>query len=140
MTGLRSRNRLPRQVCTRSSSGYWGGRSQARSSEATPHGISSRDLAYDAGPVSAQLLPTLTPDRATMRTSKRRRWTQVALSCVIAIAAFSVSDPPEAEAFCGFYVAGADSKLYNNATMVVLMRDGQRTVLSMQNNYQGPAS
>jgi MYXO-CTERM domain-containing protein len=40
--------------------------------------------------------------------------------------------------FCGFYVAGADSQLYNNATMVVLMRDGTRTVLSMQNNYQGP--
>jgi hypothetical protein len=44
-----------------------------------------------------------------------------------------------AAAFCGFYVASADSKLYANATMVVLMRDGTRTVLSMQNNYQGPA-
>ncbi len=44
----------------------------------------------------------------------------------------------EVDAFCGFYVAGADSGLYNNATMVVLMRDGTRTVLSMQNNYQGP--
>ena len=40
--------------------------------------------------------------------------------------------------FCGFYVAGADQALYNNATMVVMMRDGTRTVLSMQNNYQGP--
>ena len=46
--------------------------------------------------------------------------------------------PPTAEAFCGFYVAGADAQLYNNATMVVMMRDGTRTVLSMQNNYQGP--
>jgi hypothetical protein len=46
--------------------------------------------------------------------------------------------PSVAEAFCGFYVAGADAKLYNNATMVVLMRDGTRTVLSMANNYQGP--
>ncbi|MDI1444130.1 DUF2330 domain-containing protein [Polyangium sp. 6x1] len=43
-----------------------------------------------------------------------------------------------AEAFCGFYVSGADAKLYNNATQVVLLRDGTRTVLSMQNNYQGP--
>src|ERR1700755_2494611 len=43
-----------------------------------------------------------------------------------------------AAAFCGFYVTGADSSLYANATMVVLMRDGTRTVLSMQNNYQGP--
>jgi hypothetical protein len=46
--------------------------------------------------------------------------------------------PEPAEAFCGFYVAGADQKLFNNATVVVLMRDGTRTVLSMQNNYQGP--
>ena len=44
----------------------------------------------------------------------------------------------EAEAFCGFYVSGADQELYNNATMVVLMRDGTRTVISMQNNYEGP--
>ena len=46
--------------------------------------------------------------------------------------------PAPAAAFCGFYVGGADAKLYNNATMVVLMREGTRTVLSMQNNYQGP--
>jgi hypothetical protein len=44
----------------------------------------------------------------------------------------------EAQAFCGFYVGGADRKLFNNATLVVLLRDGTRTVLSMQNNYQGP--
>ncbi len=45
---------------------------------------------------------------------------------------------PVADAFCGFYVSGADQKLFNNATTVVLMREGTRTVLSMQNNYQGP--
>jgi hypothetical protein len=45
-----------------------------------------------------------------------------------------------AEAFCGFYVSGADAKLFNNATQVVLMRDGIRTVLSMQNDYEGPPS
>ncbi|HUH01860.1 MAG TPA: DUF2330 domain-containing protein, partial [Kofleriaceae bacterium] len=43
-----------------------------------------------------------------------------------------------AHAFCGFYVEGSGAALYNNATQVVLMRDGTRTVLSMQNNYQGP--
>ena len=47
--------------------------------------------------------------------------------------------PASADAFCGFYVSGADAKLFNNATMVVLMREGTRTVMSMQNNYQGPA-
>ena len=46
--------------------------------------------------------------------------------------------PGQAHAFCGFYVAGGDAKLFNNATQVVLMRKGTRTVLSMQNNYQGP--
>ncbi|MBL8950878.1 MAG: DUF2330 domain-containing protein [Myxococcaceae bacterium] len=40
--------------------------------------------------------------------------------------------------FCGFYVGGAGAELFNNATEVVLMRAGTRTVLSMQNNYQGP--
>ncbi len=44
-----------------------------------------------------------------------------------------------AQAFCGFYVAGADAKLFNNASLVVMMREGTTTVLSMQNNYQGPA-
>lgn len=43
-----------------------------------------------------------------------------------------------ADAFCGFYVGGGEAKLFNNATNVVLLRDGIRTVLSMQNNYQGP--
>jgi hypothetical protein len=43
-----------------------------------------------------------------------------------------------AHAFCGFYVSSAGAELFNDATMVVLMRDGTRTVLSMQNNYRGP--
>ncbi len=46
--------------------------------------------------------------------------------------------PGDARAFCGFYVSPGDSRLVNNATEVVLMRDGTRTVLSMENNYQGP--
>jgi len=46
--------------------------------------------------------------------------------------------PFAAHAFCGFYVAGGGAELFNHATQVVLMRDGTRTVLSMQNNYQGP--
>ncbi|MGV3621119.1 MAG: DUF2330 domain-containing protein, partial [Archangium sp.] len=43
-----------------------------------------------------------------------------------------------AAAFCGFYVSGAGGQLFNDASMVVLVRDGTRTVLSMQNNYRGP--
>lgn len=44
-----------------------------------------------------------------------------------------------AQAFCGFYVGGAGQELYSDATMVVMMRDGTKTVLSIQNSYQGPA-
>ncbi len=46
----------------------------------------------------------------------------------------------DAAAFCGFYVAGGDAKLFNEATQVVLMRHGTKTALSMQNNYEGPAA
>lgn len=46
--------------------------------------------------------------------------------------------PWAAHAFCGFYVSGADASLYSSATMVVMMRHENTTVLSMQNNYQGP--
>jgi len=58
----------------------------------------------------------------------------------VAGAAFSaiVLEPKPADAFCGFYVGGAGAKLFNDATMVVLMREGTRTVLSMQNAYKGP--
>ncbi|HSN29096.1 MAG TPA: DUF2330 domain-containing protein [Kofleriaceae bacterium] len=45
---------------------------------------------------------------------------------------------PTIVAFCGFYVAGSGQQLTNDATQVVLMRSGTRTVLSMQNDYQGP--
>ncbi|MGZ3421117.1 MAG: DUF2330 domain-containing protein, partial [Polyangiales bacterium] len=48
--------------------------------------------------------------------------------------------PRAAHAFCGFYVAPQDGPLYNDATMVALMRDGTRTVMSMSNNYKGPAT
>lgn len=43
-------------------------------------------------------------------------------------------------AFCGFYVAKADSDLFNQASQVVLVRDKDRTVLTMANDYQGDAS
>ena len=43
-----------------------------------------------------------------------------------------------AHAFCGFFVSGADAQLVNNASQVVLMRKGNRTVMTMSNNYQGP--
>ncbi|HRH00209.1 MAG TPA: DUF2330 domain-containing protein, partial [Polyangiaceae bacterium] len=52
--------------------------------------------------------------------------------------ALALLTPKPARAFCGFYVAGADAKLVADATEVVLMREGTKTVLSMQNDYKGP--
>jgi hypothetical protein len=52
----------------------------------------------------------------------------------------SLLTPAPARAFCGFYVAPSDKPLYNDATMVALMREGSRTVISMSNNYRGPAA
>jgi len=45
---------------------------------------------------------------------------------------------PTAQAFCGFYVGKADAGLFNQASQVILVRDGDRTVISMANDYQGP--
>jgi MYXO-CTERM domain-containing protein len=60
-------------------------------------------------------------------------------STIVALAAsVLLCGPRAADAFCGFYVAGNDALLVNDATQVVLVRHGTRTVLSMQNNYQGP--
>jgi len=43
-------------------------------------------------------------------------------------------------AFCGFYVAKADTSLFNDASKVVLVRDGERTVMTMANDYRGDPS
>ncbi|NOQ36614.1 MAG: DUF2330 domain-containing protein [Methylococcaceae bacterium] len=40
-------------------------------------------------------------------------------------------------AFCGFYVAKADASLYNQASQVVMTRRGDKTILSLMNDYQG---
>src|SRR3954465_16043496 len=60
-----------------------------------------------------------------------------ALALVVALSLTSWPARP-ARAFCGFFVAGSDAKLTNNASQVVLMRKGNRTVMTMSNNYQGP--
>src|SRR2546426_10408000 len=44
---------------------------------------------------------------------------------------------PAAGAFCGFYVAQGDAKIYNQSSRVVLARDGNRTVLTMASDFQG---
>src|SRR3982750_4262177 len=55
----------------------------------------------------------------------------------IAVTAMLAWSTPSIVAFCGFYVAKADTKLFNKASQVVLVRDGDRTVMTMANDFQG---
>lgn len=59
------------------------------------------------------------------------------LMAVCGLAALAVGASP-AHAFCGFYAGKADAGLFNEASQVVVVRDGDRTVLSMLNDYKGP--
>jgi hypothetical protein len=54
--------------------------------------------------------------------------------------AIAASAPFSAQAFCGFYAGKADANLFNEASQVVMVRDGKRTVISMLNDYKGPLS
>jgi hypothetical protein len=53
---------------------------------------------------------------------------------LVALMAWSTS---VVRGFCGFYVAKADTKLFNKASQVVLVRDGDRTVITMANDFEG---
>ncbi len=54
---------------------------------------------------------------------------------VLALA--GICSAPETRAFCGFYVAQANSKLFNESSKVALARDGQRTFITMASDYIG---
>jgi hypothetical protein len=69
-----------------------------------------------------------------MRTAPRLK-AGVAAGALLALAALA----GPAWAFCGFYVAQADSKLFNKSSKVVLARDGENTAITMANDYQGDA-
>ena len=55
----------------------------------------------------------------------------------IIAAAVTIIVATTAEAFCGFYVARADTSLFNKASQVVLVRDDDRTVITMANDFEG---
>ena len=68
------------------------------------------------------------------RKLNRRLKATVALTAVLA--QIAASGGP-AVAFCGFYVAKADSKLFNKSSKVVLAREGQTTAITMASDYEG---
>ena len=55
----------------------------------------------------------------------------------LSAAVITVGVSTTAQAFCGFYVAKADTSLFNRASQVVLVRDGNRTVITMANDFEG---
>ncbi len=57
------------------------------------------------------------------------------LAATAALGLWGLAAP--AQAFCGFYVAKADAKLFNKASKVVVARSGERTVVTMASDYQG---
>jgi hypothetical protein len=42
-----------------------------------------------------------------------------------------------AHAFCGFYVAKGDARIFNRASQVAMVRDGDHTVMTMANDFRG---
>jgi hypothetical protein len=71
----------------------------------------------------------------TRKTASRLK-SSVAL---VAVTAQLVALSGPAGAFCGFYVAKADAKLFNKSSKVVLARDGNTTAITMASDYEGNA-
>ncbi|HZE46041.1 MAG TPA: DUF2330 domain-containing protein, partial [Xanthobacteraceae bacterium] len=66
------------------------------------------------------------------------RNTAARLKSTVALAAIAAQLAAQpAAAFCGFYVAKADSKLFNQSSKVVLSRDGAQTAITMASDYEG---
>jgi hypothetical protein len=61
------------------------------------------------------------------------------MTAALTAASIAPKVAPEARAFCGFYVASGDARLVNHASQVVLVRDGDRTVITMSSDFKGEA-
>ncbi len=78
----------------------------------------------------------LPPTHTTQETPMTERIRRAAVAATLVLALTLLAHAP-ANAFCGFYVAKADTQLFNQASQVVLVRDGERTVITMSNDFQG---
>jgi hypothetical protein len=56
---------------------------------------------------------------------------------VAALCLGAALSPHPAHSFCGFYVATGNARLFNQSSRVVLVRDGDRTVLTMGSDFKG---
>lgn len=83
--------------------------------------------AFEWRPVSFKIFPFLTKQKIHMH-STTKKW--VATLLLVAMVGH------EAMAFCGFYVSKADGTLKNKTSQVILVRDGDRNVITMYNDFQ----
>jgi hypothetical protein len=91
-------------------------------------------------PVIDRLLPAakfewIQPERVGIDKKGDPKMRRMVVAAAIAGLLVSVNNP--VRAFCGFYVCKADTKLFNRASQVVLVRDRDRTVLTMANDFSG---
>src|SRR6185295_3996827 len=77
------------------------------------------------------------PARPALRVGRDRKEPKMKVSRLILCAALLSAAGRDAGAFCGFYVAKADTKLFNKTSQVALVRDGDKTAMTMANDFRG---
>src|ERR1043165_9469920 len=55
----------------------------------------------------------------------------------VVLVSIVASSTPTSLGFCGYYVSKADTKLFNKASQVVSVRDADRPVMTMANDFEG---
>ncbi len=112
---------------------HWPGQAAVHTPRATrPHPALESGHAIVRATLSRLTFGTLSK-KGTLMLLKR-------LSIALVVAAVTWTSATPLAAFCGFYVAKADASLYNQASRVVLVRDGDRTVITMVNDFRGPVT
>ena len=96
-----------------------------------PHRASFGGQASGTHPLALGTLRTF----GTFRLRRLSMNRNIALSAMLVVGSLSL--PAYVDGFCGFYVAKADSSLFNKASQVVLVRDGDRTVITMSSDFRG---
>lgn len=69
-----------------------------------------------------------------MNTIGRGLWLTFLFAAAVAVTV------TQSHAFCGFYLAKAEADLFNDASKVVIVRDGDTTTITMANDYRGELS
>jgi hypothetical protein len=64
---------------------------------------------------------------------------RIAIAAIVCAVGVTFGDV-RAWAFCGFYIGKADAALYNHASQVAYVRNGDRNVISIMNDYDGEPS